>query len=70
MKIFIGMAAIFMTLAACGTPEGVENGENRSTPDTHYTFLQELPDGSEVLCIWAKTGRGAGLSCDWAGVKE
>lgn len=40
-----------------------------SAPGTSV-FMQQLPDGREVLCVWAKSGRGGGLSCDWDSLAE
>ncbi|WP_217181610.1 hypothetical protein [Streptomyces sp. AC495_CC817] len=51
-------------LTGCGIQEGAET--SRYYPESHYTFEQELPDGGTVLCVWAKSGYGGGLSCDWA----
>lgn len=58
----LGVAGV-LVLAGCGIQEGAETSEYY--PTTHYTFEQELPDGTSVLCIWAKSGYGGGLSCDW-----
>jgi len=46
---------------AASTPQVLE-------PKEHGTFTQKLPDGNEVLCIWATDNRGgttatAGLYC-------
>jgi len=46
---------------AASTPQVLE-------PEEHGTFTQRLPDGSQVLCIWATDNKGgrnatAGLYC-------
>lgn len=61
------MVTLLFTTSACGSTDGVENG-GTNAPKTHYTFYQDTPDG-RVLCVWAKSGYGGGLSCDWAGAK-
>lgn len=58
--------AAVLALAGCGTVQGDEKA-GEPYPATHYTFYQELPNGNKVLCVWAKSGYGAGLSCDFAG---
>lgn len=35
-------------------------------PYESASFVQELPDGSSVLCVWIVVSSGGGLSCDWA----
>lgn len=59
-------------LTGCAAPLEVSDSEVPSespseTPREHYSFEQELPDGTTVLCIWASAGyeEGTGLSCDW-----
>lgn len=71
MKSALAAAATLsaiVLLAGCGPKEGAEISPNN--PESHYTFEQELPDGGTVLCVWAKSGSGGGLSCDWAGVQR
>ena len=51
---------------ASGGGGGVEDGGD-NVPATHYTFYQDVPNGGQVLCVWAKSGYGGGLSCDWDG---
>lgn len=58
-----------LALSACGTTDGAEDGTVRN-PATSYTFWQEIPNGGKVLCVWAKSGYGGGLSCDWKGAKR
>lgn len=65
-RIGLIIATASLALAACGNTEGVESGAD-DAPRTHYTFWQETPNG-RVLCVWAKSGHGGGLSCDWSGV--
>lgn len=65
-----------ISLGACASsPPGASGSDGSSNedtsqpaPDTHYSFYETLPDGQKVLCIWAKTGYGGGLSCDWVGL--
>lgn len=52
-------------LSGCSIQEGEEISEHY--PDSHYTFEQEMPDGTFVTCVWAKSGYGGGLSCDFEG---
>lgn len=69
-KIRLAFAAVLalLLLTACGgKTEGAESGVD-SEPHSHYTFWQKTPNG-QVLCVWAKSGYGGGLSCDWEHVK-
>lgn len=56
--------------------ETVETEQTAGTPggeaDSPYTdvFVQELPDGREVLCVWAVGYKSGGLSCDWDSIVE
>lgn len=68
-------AAAFLALALTGCASGAGNGgstdpelNDQRTPSVHYSFVQELPDGRKVLCVWAKSGYGGGLSCDWESI--
>ena len=63
------VATLTLALSGCGQTAGVESGSGNA-PVNHYTFWQELPDGARVMCVWAKDGRGGGLSCNWNDVKE
>lgn len=65
-KAALIIVPVILLLTGCGIQEGKEE-VSRYYPDTHYTFEQEMPDGSFVTCIWAKSGYGGGLSCDFAG---
>ncbi len=70
MRIALALAAVLLAATGCGETEGAEDtgatddGTNTSTPESHYSFWQETPNG-DVLCVWAKDGYGGGLSCDW-----
>ena len=64
-KAVLILVPVVLLLTGCGIQEGDE--VSRYYPETHYTFEQEMPDGSFVTCIWAKAGYGGGLSCDFAG---
>ena len=59
------IAVMALGLSACGIQQGEETSEYY--PKSHYVFEQEMPDGSFVTCIWAKTGYAGGLSCDFSG---
>lgn len=63
MKKLIVATAAALLLAGCGTKNTAEPSEKY--PETRVTFTADLPDGREVLCIFAKAGYGGGLSCDW-----
>lgn len=64
----LAVCAGALALAGCGIQEGSESSSHY--PVSHYTFVQELPDGDSVLCVWAKDGYGGGLSCDWEGASR
>jgi type IV pilus biogenesis protein CpaD/CtpE len=58
------LVAAALTLSGCaaeGTTIGTYN------PETHYVFQQEVEPGRFVTCVWAKSGYGGGMSCDWVG---
>lgn len=68
-------AVAFLTLALTGCASESGNGGSTDpeinaqlTPSDHYSFVQELQDGRKVLCVWAKSGYGGGLSCDWESI--
>lgn len=64
--IIMGVALAF-SLAACAAPEdggAVTEGGMGNAPYTNV-FVQTMPDGREITCIFAKQGYGGGLSCDW-----
>lgn len=65
-------AVLALMLTGCASSSVSEDSgtQNERAPRDHYSFVEKLPDGSEVLCIWAKSGSGAGLSCDWANRTE
>jgi hypothetical protein len=52
-----------LALTGCGHSTGEETSEYY--PETHYVFEQEMPNGEVVNCVWAKSGYGGGLSCDF-----
>lgn len=65
----IAVAAVCaFALAGCsgsGETDRVESQQGSAfTPSTNV-FVQTMPDGREVTCIFAKRGTGSGLSCDW-----
>lgn len=64
------LAALF-TLVGCSTDAGTDTGTG-SPPARHSAFVQNLPDGTTVTCVWAAgySSRGpGGLSCNWGGVE-
>lgn len=58
-------AVLLLALTGCGTTTDT-NGEKRG--HSFYTFYQDLPDGSKVLCI-AESYNGA-ISCDWDHIRK
>lgn len=48
---------------------GPEAPAREISPPGTSVFIQELPDGREVLCVWAIGPNSGGLSCDWEHVK-
>ena len=64
-KLVLLVLPVILLLSGCGIQQGEETSDYY--PETHYTFDQEMPDGSFVTCVWAKSGYGGGLSCDFAG---
>lgn len=69
MKRLALAATAALLLAGCG---GSEDALGNEAPADHYTFVQELPNGGTVLCVWANTttGHAGGISCDWEGVER
>ena len=65
-KLALLAIPVVFLLSGCGLQQGEETSEYY--PSTHFTFDQEMPDGSFVTCIWAGGGYAGGLSCDFAGV--
>jgi hypothetical protein len=67
------LIAATASVAACGSGGGEGSEPDTREPGTHYTFWQDLPaeaGGGRVLCVWAKSGYGGGLSCDWQGRRQ
>ena len=64
-KLVLLVLPVILLLSGCGIQQGEETSDYY--PETHYTFDQEMPDGNFVTCVWAKSGYGGGLSCDFAG---
>lgn len=61
--------------AGCGNTPPTDNRgsavprDSDDQPVSSDTFVQTLPDGKTVLCVWAQADfRSGGLSCDWEGV--
>lgn len=54
-----------------GSEQGTEDGgphvsdRYSATPPDTTVFIQVLPDGREVMCVWATGSRQGGLSCDF-----
>lgn len=70
MKKFYAFAALsLMLLTGCGSPLQGTDAKGNKAPQHHYAFYQDLPDGRTVLCVWAKSGYGGGVSCDWSTAK-
>lgn len=64
-----------LLVTGCGveTPQDGNQGNSvprdNNDPISSDTFVQTLPDGKTVLCVWAQADfRSGGLSCDWEGV--
>jgi outer membrane lipoprotein SlyB len=55
-------ALIAATLAGCTTSDA-ESVD--ATPRHRAAWVQPLPGGGEVLCVFAKSGYAGGLTCDW-----
>ena len=72
MKKFalLATAAVALTLGIAGCSTQYTDDSGQRVPRVHYTFVQDLPDGRSVLCIWAVSGRGGGLDCDWDSAKS
>ena len=72
----VGLVACAATAEADGDGGAVQPGndvvksDSRGYIHTHYTFWQELPDGTRVLCVWAEGSRSGGLSCNWNDVQS
>lgn len=83
LTIFGAAILLSIGLAGCGAGydstqpnETVETDQTAGNPggeaDAPYTdvFVQKLPDGREVLCVWAVGYKSGGLSCDWDSIAE
>ncbi|GAA4762483.1 hypothetical protein [Microbacterium gilvum] len=58
---------VLATVALAGCATGSASPEtNERRPEQVQAFEVKLDDGRSVLCVWAKSGYGGGLSCDWA----
>lgn len=55
------------TLAGC-TMTDAESVD--ATPRARAAWVQPLPDGGEVVCVFAKSGYAGGLTCDWGTATE
>lgn len=67
VKRLLVVAVAVLLLSGCNGPTPNEAGE--LTPHTHGAFIQELPDGRAVICVWTKSGYSGGMSCDWESAK-
>lgn len=56
-------ALTLATLAGCANTTDAESVD--ATPRIRAAWVQPLPDGREVTCIFAKSGYAGGLTCDW-----
>jgi hypothetical protein len=57
-------AVILAVLAGCAsTTTDTESVD--ATPHRRAAWVQPLPDGREVVCVFAKSGYAGGLTCDW-----
>lgn len=61
-------AVVALLLAGCAGGEvdgdGVSTGSPAKMPSV-VSFKVKAVDGRTIPCIWAKSGYGGGLSCDW-----
>ena len=64
-KITVIAAVLLLSLTGCSTTITDTKGETQYEDDI-YTFYQDLPDGTQVLCINLDGGYNGGISCDWA----
>lgn len=55
-------ALVLITLAGC-TMTDAESVD--ATPRARAAWSQPLPDGREVMCVFAKSGHAGGVTCDW-----
>ena len=68
-KIWAGVTiALAMTaLVGCASGEASPT-TNGSRPEQVEAFDVNLEDGRTVFYVWAGSGNGGGLSCDWTEV--
>lgn len=70
-SIIASACLVVMTLlAATGCASAEQVGTEKTGeyyPGDHYVFEQEVEPGNFVTCVWAKSGYGGGVSCDWVG---
>lgn len=73
----IGLSGLALALlAACGSATGQQQGVAPTTPnasaDAYQTsgqgvFTIKLPDGYNLMCVYARNYDSGGPSCDWPG---
>ena len=61
--------AAMLTLTACMPSGPATEKTNDARPEVVTPFEVNLEDGRIVLCVFAKSSYGGGLSCDWAGAQ-
>ena len=68
-KIWAGVTVALAMTALVGCASGEASPTtNGNRPEQVQAFDVNLEDGRTVLCVWAKSGYGGGLSCDWTEV--
>ncbi|MEO5949748.1 MAG: hypothetical protein ABIP74_05065 [Candidatus Saccharimonas sp.] len=80
MKASVAIAIATMLLTGCGggsvttpdpgptTPEVTAQSEGYE-PSSHGVYYEKLPDGYDLMCVYARAGSSGGVSCDWEGHK-
>ncbi len=61
-------ALAVITLAGCAGTSDAESVDAK--PQRRAAWVQPLPDGGEVVCIFAKSGYAGGVTCDWDNATE
>ena len=78
LGVMATIAMSVLALTACASGGSAPEDPGPTTPPAtaqpgsyepyyHGSYYEKLPDGYDMLCVYAKSGNSGGVSCDWEG---